>query len=186
MKHPLRSVIVEYKGRRSRNTNKPNALWGDLDLKAIAREVKEEILPRDMAVPEITSSDAIPGTVKEVSPAELAPSVDATMIDVHRDKARPSSATEPVQKLADMEIGASKTIRKQSVRPTRRLRKSGIGTSPIVSTSPHAMSPTDGELDALETENAELKRRLASHLRRENAQLARMLARTDRALGKLA
>src|SRR5690606_19594960 len=95
MKNPLQGVIVEYKGgRRARKMNKPNALWGDIDLKAIAHKVGEEAtLHADEAAPDVNVSQTAPATLTaEPPPAEPIPaSVEALPITIAEDTAKPST-----------------------------------------------------------------------------------------------
>ena len=75
MKKPLRGVVVEYKGgRHARKMNKPNALWGNIDLKAIAKDVQEDIgLPMDPATLNTNAPENIPAPVDKVAASEAQP-----------------------------------------------------------------------------------------------------------------
>ncbi|CAN7744959.1 transcriptional regulator [Rhizobium leguminosarum] len=58
MKKVQRSFAVEYKsGRRKANSN-PNSIWGDMDLKSVARDLQDEAMPFLSAAPR-ASSDAM-------------------------------------------------------------------------------------------------------------------------------
>ncbi|WP_142523144.1 transcriptional regulator [Pseudorhizobium endolithicum] len=45
MKKSQRSFAVEYKSSRRRTDAKPNSVWGDLDLKSVARDVERSLTP---------------------------------------------------------------------------------------------------------------------------------------------
>lgn len=172
MKNPLRSVIVEYKGRRSRKMRKPNAIWGDLDLKAVARQVEEDILPVEISIPKTRSSQTILPAVKEVPPAESVPNIEVPTIVTPKTLDTPSV---PEPSFTEQLDGETEPLKSTPKRKARRAHEQ----PPIVPAS-HEISITNDELNALEAENAELKRQLMLRLQRENAQLAQMLARIKR------
>lgn len=45
MKKTQRSFAVEYKSGRRKTDAKPNSIWGDLDLKSVARDVEKSVMP---------------------------------------------------------------------------------------------------------------------------------------------
>ncbi|MEL4073549.1 hypothetical protein WKW50_26040, partial [Ochrobactrum sp. GPK 3] len=64
MKNPIRNVVVEYKNRRARKSG--NALWGNLDLKSIAREVEEDAkapISADQVTPAVSPIDNEPAAL---------------------------------------------------------------------------------------------------------------------------
>ena len=183
MKNPLRGVVVEYKGgRHARKRNKPNNLWGNIDLKAIAEGVQDDVsLPSNQVASEINASDAAP--VDEVAAYEepLAPAPAPRILEVVSQpltvsalsEILPAKPTEPVPPKHQPKI----------VSQPRRARKSQPEQAPIVAdtVTPRAEAIHIGdEIETLEAENAALKRQLMEKLRSENAQLAKMLIRFGR------
>lgn len=112
MKKRLRGVVVEYKGgRHARKVNKPNALWGNIDLKAIAEGVQEDTsLPGNMPAFGINARDnaaaPVDGAASQVSPAGPLPSPAAfapriletvsTPLPVQLPVVLPATPAEPV------------------------------------------------------------------------------------------
>ncbi|NKC04748.1 hypothetical protein HED55_20690 [Ochrobactrum haematophilum] len=85
MKNPIRNVVVEYKNRRARKSG--NALWGNLDLKSIAREVEE-----DTKAP--TSADPVTPAASQAGNEPAAP--------VHAPTPQIEAKTEPKILIADI------------------------------------------------------------------------------------
>lgn len=182
MKNPLQGVIVEYKGgRRARKMNKPNALWGDIDLKAIAHKVGEEAtLHADEAAPDVNVSQTAPATLTaEPPPAEPIPaSVEALPITIAEDTAKPSTVdTLPAMPSSNPAAPYASEPKQRAVR-AHRAKKSRV-EQPTIPLS--VAVPTGDEIEALQAENTALKHQLIEKLRRENTQLARMLERVRQA-----
>ncbi|SPL62605.1 hypothetical protein [Ochrobactrum soli] len=187
MKNPVRNVVVEYKNRRPR---KPNAsLWGNLDLKSIAREIEEDAqqshvqayssllisvatenqvgieatndLPPAVAVPENTAdTPVIPESpVNAVREPEEAAIVTLPL---------PESGKEPKAK-----VTPKKPSGQRAGTRIARLKQRGA-TPPVI-----AEMDTPGELALLETENAALKRELIAKLKAENKLLLTMLGKAE-------
>ncbi|PWL16573.1 hypothetical protein DKP76_16495 [Falsochrobactrum shanghaiense] len=186
MKNPLQGVIVEYKGgRRARSGNKPNALWGNIDLKAIAREVEEDpTTPGEKVVSEITVSETAPVTLTaELPPAEPVPaSVEAPPITIAEDTAKPATVdTLPAMPSSNPAARYASEPKQRAVR-TRRAKKPRVEQPIDLPAIPLSVAvPTGDEIEALQAENTALKHQLIEKLRHENNQLTKMLARVNQA-----
>ena len=205
MKKPLRSVVVEYKGgRRTRKMNKPNALWGNIDLKAIAEDVQEDIsLPgnktafgantRDnAAVPmEEEAASQVPAAPPPPSPVASAPRILET-ISTPSPEVLPTTPTrsdrEDTAKSSSPPIQSGKQTSSREERLVPKRRRKSAAPRPVNKAEPQQPATTlftplattvsiGDEIEALEAENAALKRQLMEKLRSENAQLAKMLMR---------
>ena len=188
MKKPLRGVVVEYKGgRHARKMNKSNALWGNIDLKAIAEDVQEDIgLPMDPATlntnaPERTAAPVDGVAASEEHPAEpLAPVPAPRILEAI---SRPLTVAALSEMLPAKPIEASASRQKPKTVSRRRVKEIQTEQAPIVAdtVTPRAEAiHIGGEIEVLEAENAALKRQLMEKLRSENAQLAKMLIRFGR------
>ena len=204
MKKPLRGVVVEYKGsRRTRKMNKPNALWGNIDLKAIAEDVQEDIsLLGNQAAFEVNTSDnaAVPTeeAASQVPPADSLPSPGASApriletISTPLPEVLPTTPTsgdrEYTAKSSSPPIQSGKQTSSREERLVPKRRRKSAAPRPVNKAEPQQPATTlftplattvsiGDEIEALEAENAALKRQLMEKLRSENAQLAKMLIR---------
>ena len=57
MKKTQRSFAVEYKSGRRRTDAKPNSIWGNLDLKSVARDVEKSVMPMLPDNPSVAETD---------------------------------------------------------------------------------------------------------------------------------
>jgi hypothetical protein len=64
VKKPQRSFVVEYKSGRQKPDPKSNSIWGNMDLKSVARDVEEEAMPfvPDMLVEKKSHGGRSPST----------------------------------------------------------------------------------------------------------------------------
>ncbi len=186
MKNPNRNVVVEYKNRRARKGS--SSLWGNLDLKSIARQVKADTpqspldvqLQSDLTRPvesstDIKSTKAVSLTepvIEKVDDASAGPALFD--IDTPEPEEAPTTREEP--QTAGITEATVVGEKKPFVR--RRLKKLVLqkqeATNWIV-----AASDIQAELLALEIENADLKRELVARLRAENGQLVKMLRQLE-------
>ncbi|KAB0567750.1 hypothetical protein [Brucella pituitosa] len=186
MKNPNRNVVVEYKNRRARKG--PASLWGNLDLKSIARQVKADApqspldvqLQSDLTRPverstDIKSTKAVSLTEPVVEKVDDAPAGPA-LSDIDTPEPEEASTTREEPQTAGITEATVVGEKKPFVR--RRLKKLVLqkqeATNWIV-----AASDIQAELLALEIENADLKRELAARLRAENGQLVKMLRQLE-------
>ena len=186
MKNPIRNVVVEYKNKRARKG--PASLWGNLDLKSIARQVKADGVQSPVEaqarpdLPKPIERKTGITTIKAVSQMEP---VIAKVEDAPRErKLSDSDASVPEEVLAAMEelqtanMAGNAVVREKKPSVRRRMKKSVLfkreAANRIV-----AEPDIQAELTALEVENADLKRDLAARLRMENRQLHKMLLRLE-------
>ncbi|MBO1042387.1 hypothetical protein [Brucella pituitosa] len=186
MKNPNRNVVVEYKNRRARKG--PASLWGNLDLKSIARQVKADApqspldvqLQSDLTRPverstDIKSIKVVSLTEPVVEKVDDAPAGPALSdIDTPEPEEAPTTREEPqTAGITEVTVVVEK---KPFVR--RRLKKLVLQKQEATNWIA-AASDIQAELLALEIENADLKRELVARLRAENGQLVKMLRQLE-------
>ncbi|MBA8820080.1 hypothetical protein FHW00_002412 [Ochrobactrum sp. P6BSIII] len=182
MKNPIRNVVVEYKNRRARKSG--NALWGNLDLKSIAREVEEDTkapMSAEQVTPAVSQADNEPAApVHAPTPrieAKTEPKI--LIVDMAEPVATKVSITSPEQEApAAVKAAVSPVPAKKKVNASRRLKP--IADKPVKA-KPVSKAPADilDELAVLEAENTTLKRQLAQKLNTENQQMRKMLIRIE-------
>lgn len=202
MKVPQRNFVVEFKSGRRQPKAKTNSIWGDTDLKALARAVEEEAshLFNSTEVPvtpdaggDMVSRQVNAGAQSEhagdvdVAPEAL-PSAVAAGTEVqkqHEAERLPDEAVALVEETQPVS-GPQLTSRAAS-----RKRANHAHTRAIASSSKRHREDQNGlsataddlisldEVAALDAENKRLKRLLAEQLYAQNLQLKRMLERFD-------
>jgi len=142
MKKRLRGVVVEYKGgRHARKMNKPNALWGNIDLKTMAEGMQEDIsLPGNTAAFGINARDnaAVPteeAAASQVPPAGSLPSPPASAPRILETVSTPS----PVQLPEVLPATPAEPV-VSATRPTIRNLEDTIKPSPTATPSDEQMS----------------------------------------------
>lgn len=75
MKKTQRSFAVEYKPGRRKTDAKPNSIWGNLDLKSVARDVEKSVMPMAPDNPSVAESDVkvSPPKANRILPTLTAP-----------------------------------------------------------------------------------------------------------------
>ncbi|MBD9641373.1 hypothetical protein IB277_34305 [Ensifer sp. ENS07] len=177
MKPQQRKFIVEVKSPRRRSTASQPSIWGDTDLKAIARAAEtdaphlfEPAQPMELPSPEITA-EVLPneGAVIEASApiADLAaPTEGGRGIEDAASSAR----------VLPLEVDRPKAVPPQKKPKRQGLARKGRGIgSPTVIATPEA----SGDLAALDEENRRLKGLVVQRLRQENTILKKMLERFE-------
>lgn len=183
MKNPVRNVVVEYKNKRARKGNA--SLWGNLDLKSIAREVEADTLQAPMDVRAEADLPALPDNKARVNNPNVVPQIvtaTAAIEDVGKpfvvDALEPERAMmepSPVQKPeVTEEIGV-----KQKTRTSGRGVRKGVSQKTRTATRLVATTDIRAELSFLEQENGSLKHELIAKLRTENENLSAMLERVE-------
>ncbi|BBD41236.1 hypothetical protein Amn_pb02270 (plasmid) [Aminobacter sp. Y103A] len=205
MKTPQRTFVVEFKSPRRQQKARTNSIWGDTDLKALAREVEGQASdlaysPKTEIVLGTNTVDLPPVDMGSV--AETAGIVDAAQIeqlsgdDLKTDELprRSSEHTDvdpevvaaealniqaPLDTPEPLGIPEPQTISKLAAikRSGRRQRSTSPGT--LAQTAPAAVYTEPGldEIAALDAENKRLKLLLVEHLRDQNMRLEQMLER---------
>ncbi|MFK0278432.1 hypothetical protein ACIQUG_32510 [Ensifer sp. NPDC090286] len=170
MRQQQRKFIVEFKSPRRRSAVRPASIWGDTDLKALAREAESDAphlfavagRPVDLSSQQATEERVEATPVDNVSfVADLAAAAEVTVLSERAEEAS-SLHVIPVATMAPQPL---KRPRKARVRPTRQTAMD----------APKQVAVDD--LAVLEDENRRLKGLLVARLRQENAQLRRMLER---------
>ncbi|MDH7787304.1 hypothetical protein QBD01_003331 [Ochrobactrum sp. 19YEA23] len=178
MKNPIRNVVVEYKNRRARKGG--NSLWGNLDLKSIARDVEEDskapapVEPTQPAISETSSQPA----AKILEPTPQVEAVVEPKIVVadtpETIAAETEVAPQETQKPAAAKATTSSARTRKKLNAPRRLQT--LADKPVkVKPVPKATVDILDELAALEAENVALKRQLAEKLSIENKRMRKML-----------
>ena len=201
MKTPQRRFVVEFKSGRRQPKAQTNSIWGDTDLKTLAREVED-------TAPHLFDSNEAPGTIDsdETRPADP---INAESAKERADDLDAAVAAIPFAKGAKVEISkhhevdhpAEAVVQVQENPPVPPPRTTSAGTSrkrakraPARAIALNTKLDHEGrraqtrpienpvpldELAALEVENKRLKRLLAEQLRAQNLWLKKMLERFD-------
>ncbi|KQU86321.1 hypothetical protein ASD00_30950 [Ensifer sp. Root31] len=206
MKTLTRKFVVEFKpGRRQRKVS-PASIWGDADLKSLAREVEEQSShlfkssepPRSSVSVEAIQPDPIPASMT----SELANDVGITKPLI--EPAQAQVAQVPIEGQVDRPAPAAavfEQVRLPTLRPRKKPKSQGMKRATVehddartnsadaVGDDEHAPevvvagSVSFSDVAALDTENQRLKRLLVERLRAENMQLTKMLERCNRPIG---
>ncbi|MCS3742174.1 MULTISPECIES: hypothetical protein [unclassified Rhizobium] len=186
MKTQSRTFVVEFKSSRRRPKDQAKSIWGNTDLKAMARETEADA-PHlfEPVVPALQT-----GPEQKHEPVESPTPVETVALDQdHKTQPLPSDA--PVEAATQFEPDAAVAVTVHpevpSTTPPRKQRKlrsrpartanAGGRKAPVVAA---AVQPDD--LVALEDENKRLKALMTVHLRQQNTALRDMLLRfADRA-----
>ncbi len=189
MKTPQRNFVVEYRSGRRQPKVQTNSIWGDTDLKALAREVEHKA-PHLFISTEAPTSDDGPDILstrrRSGSENKHDEEVDGTEIEVSQH-VRDLPAAEPVSE-AQLSRAVSQVkrarggVRNADRASTGLVADIATGMNEVASapSTPASHPPVSvDELAILDTENRRLKGLLAEQLRVENSQLKKMLERFD-------
>ncbi|UFX13086.1 hypothetical protein [Sinorhizobium meliloti] len=198
MKTPQWRFVVERKSRRRQPKAQTNSIWGDTDLKALAREVEEK-------ASHLFNSDEGPGRPGS-GETRLADPIDAESVNERAYVARAAipfiiGAEVEISKLHEANDPAEVVVQVEESQPAPQRRLTPTGTpqrrakrasdqtivrKPEVEYEDRRAQPgtaddpvSDDELAALDADNKRLKRLLAERLRAQNFRLKRMLERFD-------
>ncbi|TCN27605.1 hypothetical protein [Sinorhizobium americanum] len=200
MKVPQRSFIVEFKSGRRQAKARTNSIWGDTDLKALARAVEEESshLFNSTEVPvtpdasgDMVSQQIDVGSAGEHSgdndvAAEAVPSDLAAGTEEQKQREAERLADEPVVEETQPASRPQATSTRRTRKRARHAPARAIAPSSTHSNERQNEQSTNAddatsleEVTALDAENKRLKRLLAEQLYAQNLQLKRMLERFD-------
>lgn len=188
-----RNFVVEFKSNRRQKKEAAASIWGDIDLKALARAVADD-LPRRLNVadaPPVVAAPAVDIILPDIGPFEKAdkpvdqPPMTAppeTMTcglvtkqnDTPQPLARSSEATEVPVPVDIPEMTSHAPVRRA---PSTGSAVAARETPARIGTRPPARLIGFDDLDALEAENQRLKALWRAQLQRENAELRAMLSR---------
>ena len=187
MKNPNRNIVVEFKNKRARKGS--SSLWGNLDLKSIARQVEADApqSPMDAQVqpdlPKPIERRTENATTKDVAYAEpVIEQVDEALSEQelsNMDASKPEEAPLAMEELQTENMAGNPVVSETKPSVPRRKKKSVPVKREAVSRIA-AEPDIQAELSALEIENADLKRELAARLATENMQLLKMLQRLEK------
>ncbi|MCO5965091.1 hypothetical protein [Sinorhizobium meliloti] len=199
MKTPQRRFVVEVKSGRRLPKTKTNSIWGDTDLKALAREVEEKashlfksneapLTPDSgemgLADPLNAASASEDGGDVDMARAVI-PSSNGAETEMLKHAADPPAAVEAVAQVQESEPASQRrttstgTPRKRALAQTIA-HNSEVGNEdrkPQTATVDNPISVD--ELATLDADNKRLKRLLAQQLRAQNLWLKKMLERFD-------
>lgn len=203
MKTPHRRFVIEVKSGRRQPKTRVNSIWGDTDLKALAREVEDKT-PHLFA----TAKDAFaasPDTAKDntlVDPLNKGlteATVDLDIVGAVMPTVSNEIERQEAREAALPKVGVVEQVRRENSiisppRTSRNTTRNRVKRAPIrVPGNGDANTSGDlgtrsklgmevillDELIALDVENKRLKRLLAEQLRVQNLQLKKMLERFD-------
>lgn len=201
MKTPRRRFVVEFKSGRRQPKAQTNSIWGNTDLKALAREVEE-------TTPHLFNSSEAAGTPNSDKTAPAYP-IDAEPANPRVGDVDVALAAMPFANGAEVEIskhhGADHppetVVQEEESQPASQARTTSTSTPPKRAKRAYAQTIAHNsevgkedpkpqtrtvderisldELAVLEADNMRLKRLLAKQLHAQNLQLKKMLARFD-------
>ncbi|MGF9566895.1 hypothetical protein AAIH70_25650 [Neorhizobium sp. BT27B] len=172
MKKPLRSFVVEYKsGRRKVESKAPSSIWGNLDLKSVARDVEVALVQSEPSKPGKASA---PAHIPEQS-APTSSSID--MVDIGGLEVSIDDVSAAPDRADEQDIGAAVPAisRRKSGRAVRE-RRSPAGRRLLQDRRQIPVEQNEpDDLERLEEENRLLRTMLAAKLRKENSWLRERL-----------
>lgn len=187
MKVQQRPFVIEYKSGRRRVPTEPLSIWGNANLKAIAKDVEDDAPHLFTAASELSHEGR--GSVQE---KEAAVTDDDQVVDA-LPKPDCHSATLVVDQEVAVQASASLEAAAETIASAPQPVGSETAVSPVkdyakqlktrarrtldVSVPPSVLN--HGDLGMLEDENRRLKILLSDELREQNTWLRMMLARFD-------
>lgn len=200
MRTPQRGFVVEFKSGRRQSKVRTNSIWGDTDLKAVAREVDDTVshpfgshqatgtpdaggdivadpINAGAADERVGDLDVAPALIPATDDAELSvpkqQQTDHRAVDavVHVEESQPAS-----QPPASLGRVARKRAKRVSTAANAKI-STGVQDDQSTPSTTLEDPVSFDEVAALEAENKRLKRLLAKQLHTENLQLRKMLER---------
>ncbi|RVH23332.1 hypothetical protein [Sinorhizobium meliloti] len=196
MKTPQRRFVVEFKSGRRQPRARSNSIWGDTDLKALAREVEEKashLFTSNVAAGMPASNKTAPADpinaepAKERAEAVAIPFSNSAQVEIskHHDTDHPAEVVVQVQEsppAPQPRTTSTGTPRKRAKRAAAETiaRNSEVGHDDRRAQTGAVDDPISlDELATLDADNKRLKRLLANQLRAQNLWLKKMLERFD-------
>lgn len=187
MRATRRNFVVEYKTRsRQSKSDKPVSIWGDTDLKAVARQVEEQstrLFTKAVEEPVVEQPVSNgPELESDRPPVTVAPDSESRMND--QETTPPAAEAMPSVAVADglgEEVSspspavASPVVKRSEEKPVRRRYVRRIMPAAVENDGIVQISRAD--LDALQEENIRLKSALRKRLSADNDLLRAMLSR---------
>jgi hypothetical protein len=187
MRATRRNFVVEYKNRsRQTKSDKPVSIWGDTDLKAVARQVVEQSAHLSTKAAEEPIVDQAvakgPEFENDRRSETIAPAAQSQIND--REIAQPATEAPPTMTIAEdlsedvvplspavaspiIELAEEKPARRRYVRRVKPAAVENDGISHV----------SRADLEALQDENSRLKSELRKRLSADNELLRAMLSR---------
>jgi hypothetical protein len=190
MKTPQRNFVVELKSKRRRLTTQPSSIWGNTDLKALARQVETETPHLFGTETGLTASVQYGERQADRKPQTQLDSKDETgnqkEVASSSTEAMPMDSSQIDRRVGSIAPPKIPPVKRRLPRSVTRVAKLAPGnhagdTRDEPSERPAAIeiaAPTD-DLAALDLENRRLKGLLVNQLRKQNLQLRKMLERFD-------
>ncbi|QND44716.1 hypothetical protein HB780_02670 (plasmid) [Rhizobium lusitanum] len=200
MRTPQRSFVVEFKSGRRPPKAGTNSIWGDTDLKAVAREVEDDTshLFKSNEAPGThdAGGDVLPDVINVGSASEHAGDLDVARAEIPSvngaqvDALEPHEVDRPVVEAVAQVQESQPSLRPRATSKDAAPKRAKRGPATAhVSVGAHEDQNTQSktamdsisvdEVAALDTENQRLKRLLAKQLHAQNLQLRKMLERFD-------
>jgi len=190
MRTPRSNFVVEYKTNRRHTEARPKSIWGNLDLRAVARAVEA-----DGSMPKVDLSQ-VPSVVEDIAAVESVVVASKAQVNADRSPGNPTGMSLPEKYIEPIPVednprDGGPTVQEQPASaPTRALKsratpraktpRSRIPRGPVLLEHRRDSSVQHGseeELAALAAENRHLKRLMVMKLREENDRLKSMLRR---------
>jgi hypothetical protein len=188
MRTPRSNFVVEYKTNRRQTKGRPTSIWGNLDLRAVARAVEADGSMPAVDLPQVSSVMKNVAAIKlgeaasdvqvdaDGSSTAIAPPLETLIEPVTVESNGFNAASSAKKRPASTPARASKSRAKSQAR-TQHAR---ILERPAMldrRRDPFGPYGSEEELAALEAENHHLKRLMFVRLREENDRLKVMLRR---------
>jgi hypothetical protein len=139
VKKPQRNFAVEYKSGRRKLDVKPNSIWGNMDLKSVARDVEQEAMP---LLPEALETD-------EAGPDVFMPSVKPPQTALTPPEATSKTAEEPkgmimAEDTDTMNDAGAPSLEEAPVVAKKQRKPRAKKTAVVATTAESATANTDG------------------------------------------
>ncbi|SDN05357.1 hypothetical protein [Ensifer sp. YR511] len=200
MKTPQRTFVVEFKSGRRQSKSRTSSIWGDTNLKALAREVADnashlfnqiepDVVPKEneALVPAAVDACSVSERAGNLERAELkVTTADSGAVEgqVESNTDHPVgevvAQTQAAEPFPQVDKAPGRARKSRSTRPVTHTplpeQKSADKKASLHSKSASVPTIVD-EIAALDAENKKLKKLLAEHLHAQNLELKRMLGR---------
>ncbi|MGO7860101.1 hypothetical protein [Rhizobium ruizarguesonis] len=185
MKTQQRKFVVEFKSGRRRSAKQPESIWGNADLKSLARQAQAE-------APHLFEANTIGTASEKQGPSQPHSSPEKDIVfsaeaageyvgGLSVDTEHLGAPVEHKSGIAALDsLPEEQASQPQPPTIKRRRRRAGLEKAASVSERPSTPAPNDAsrdELTVLYEENRQLKGLLAEHLLQQNVELRKMLER---------
>lgn len=187
MRATRRNFVVEYKNRsRQTKSDKSVSIWGDTDLKAVARQVEEQSAHLSTSAAQVPAIDPTvsDGPELESNRPPVTVAMGAESQTKNPETRLPAVETSPLMAIAEdsgeevsspSPAGASWDVERTEEKPARRRYVRRV--KPMVIKNDGISHVSRADLEALQDENSRLKSELRKRLSADNDLLRAMLSR---------